>query len=548
MVCENPSPYYVPKNLKGLRLVNSVIDGYSMLLKWHRAFPSSDAYKIAYNIYYSTLQENLFSEGPKFVSNNPSLSSRIYDFSPGDTYYFAVRAMQYSTSWFNVNDLNPSEQEDTYLKLYPQTLLSESINDTTTSIPITDPEIFPPTGIIKAGYELIFYSGVDLINSLLINAERGFLGTNPRIHQEDGYDGYVYQDPVINFFNGFEDKNTFIIQEQCKFDTPHEVYTIPDGYKQVNMTGILTTDLSFEEKERIDFPSYDYVGWHRTDPASLFNGTCLDTYIGGEMFCADGYNGINGQIRNMPIQDQADRREELNLELTGKPCVLLRRKWDGIVNSSYDINDEYPDPRHPYGFGTQLQSGYEQFFNTRRSDRRVLVRFSPTTEDLKMQDAGLELDLVFQAWTLSTPIVRDRDVIICYNLDGSEDSRYEIMSVERNTLLFGYSGLQKMTLSRVRKTSPIYQVKVVRDLAMFPQQLITTAGIILGPNKTPIVHSHTIVINENITNISQITQMTSYDQGHNHVVSGGIIQPSVGPKNSSGYYSNTGHTHEIILP
>lgn len=236
MVCTNPSPYYVPKNLKGLKLVNSVIDGYSMLLKWHRAFPSSNDYKLAYNIYYSTLEENLFLEGPKFVTE--SLSSRIYDFSPGDTYYFVVRAMQYSDSWFTIDSLNPSDQEDTSLKIYPQTMLLNDISDTDTQIPITDIEIFPIKGIIKVGFELIFYSGLDLTNSLLLNAERGFLGTEPRLHQVDGYDGYVYQDPVINFWNGFEDKNTYIIQEQCKFDTPHEIYTIADGYKQINLTGV----------------------------------------------------------------------------------------------------------------------------------------------------------------------------------------------------------------------------------------------------------------------------------------------------------------------
>ena len=49
-------------------------------------------------------------------------------------------------------------------------------------------------------------------------------------------------------------------------------------------------------------------------------------------------------------------------------------------------------------------------------------------------------------------------------------------------------------------------------------------------------HSHEIVINEHITNINQINQETSVNQGHSHQIINGLVVNSVG------------HEHSIILP
>lgn len=542
MVCKPPFPVYIPEIQRGLRLVGSHGDGYTMSLSWHQAFPVPAHFGIGYNIYYSTNRDAVFSEGVKFLSlNNTTHKAYIRTFTPGAVYYFAVRAMEYDPIWFDPNLL--PDVEDGYdgnqgLKVYPETLLLNDISDVDMTIPIEDIELFPAYGIIIIGVEVIRYISKDIPSNSLIVGERGYFGTEPRIHTVDGYDGYRDLDPVIRFYPGSEEENGFVIQEQSTFFYPNFAHTA-DGYKE-RLKDLLTTDLAGSDENRVDFPAFDYVGWHRTDPAIFFRGECLDSYIGGESFCADGYGGVGRQIRNISIAEQADRREEMLLELTGEPCVLVRRRWTGVICSCYESNRETPEHRCPICFGTGFVTGYTQYFNPRRSDGRILVRFSPTQEDLEVQDAGLESKLIPQCWTLVVPAVKDRDFIIRFNLDGTEEFRYEILNVERNKLMFGESGGQKFTAQRVRKFDPINQWRAIRNTATMPQVITTTVGMVSGPGGI-IPHTHDIVISENIMTLSQINQTTSVNPpvgvgAHNHPIISGNLVPVLG------------HTHEIIIP
>src|SRR5690606_36476716 len=120
--------------------------------------------------------------------------------------------------------------------------------------------------------------GNNLITSL---NHRGLYGTEPRLHTTDGYDGVRYYDnPFVRYFIGFEDGNTAIVLEENKFDYPNYPRTNADGYRQ--KVDNVTTNLTSTEADNIDFPSYDYTGWHRNDPVDLLAGKCLGTYIGGE--------------------------------------------------------------------------------------------------------------------------------------------------------------------------------------------------------------------------------------------------------------------------
>ena len=120
------------------------------------------------------------------------------------------------------------------------------------------------------------------------------------------------------------------------------------------------------------------------------------------------------------------------------------------------------------------------------------------------------------------------------NQDGTEEWRYEIIDVTRNRSFLTQSGMQKFKAVRVRKTDPICQVRAFRDTAMFPKELLTGIGSIPGPGGLP-PHMHRLITNENISSVSQINQMTSVDQGHNHAIVSGIVQTVVG------------HTHVILL-
>jgi len=534
MPCDIIQPTYVPPAKRGLRVVNSEGDGYSIHVFWYRAYASVNGYSIAYNIYYSTEpDDNVFDEGPKYLStNNDGLTALLKEFTPGDTYYFAIRGMQYDPAWFDPTDL-PSGG-DGYLRIYPEALLTSNITATDLIIPITDIGLFPDHGAIQIGAEWIRYGSRDVPNSNLIVTTRGFLGTNERSHTTDGYDGYVEWSPIITFFHGLEDNNRFINQETSTFQG-YDIFTATDGYKVRDEVGILTTDLSASDDERADFRSYDYAGWHRTDPTLLFQGQCLDTYIGGEHFCADGYEGVGRTVRNISISEQADRREEMLLEQTGRVAVLVKRLWEGIVCSCYTPQREVPELRCYHCFGTGFVTGYEQYFNTRRSDSRILVRVGPYTDDLKVEDGGLESHVIHDCWTLTVPTVKDRDFIILFNIDGTEEFRYEILDVTRNTLLYGESGKQSFKAQRVRKTDPIYMWRAIRNTATEPSEVTTLVGLLRGPNGTVLPHTHTVTINENITVVSQVNQTTSMSEDHNHSVISGVVQPSLS------------HTHHLVL-
>ena len=82
-------------------------------------------------------------------------------------------------------------------------------------------------------------------------------------------------------------------------------------------------------------------------------------------------------------------REEYILQSTGKICALFRRQWSGKQSKYYNSGSENPAYRGLDNFGTPLVSGYEQFFNPRRSDGRILVRFGPTKEEYKREEAGV---------------------------------------------------------------------------------------------------------------------------------------------------------------
>ena len=535
MVCTNNSPVYRPHSLGGINKAIAKADGYTVALEWDRAFALVQNDILAYNIYYSTIREDVFTEGVKFVSvEDGYLNTCIFGLTPGDTYYFAVRATEFSQGDVNLSSLPDSDQP--YLKVYPETILLSDISDTDLSIPVADINDFPAYGTILIGTEIIKYSNKDIPGSALIVSDisgRGYLDTNQRFHNTDGYDGVEYQNPLVKFWSGFDDGNSVVAQETPKFAYPYYARTDADGYKTVN-ADLLTTDLSGSDASQQDFTPYDFSGWRRTDPLSLLRGDCIGTYYGGEQFCADGYNGVGRQIRGVPLQEENSRRQETLLEITGEPVVLVRRVWTGIRCSCYTPTKEYVSHRCPNCLGTGFVVGYDQFYNPRRSDGRILVRFGPTEDDLKFMDAGLESTLIPDCWTLVVPAVKDRDFIIRFNEDGTEEFRYEILHVTRNKLIESLSGGQKFSAQRVRKTDPIYEFRSVYSTATMPETINTTLGYVPGPGGI-LPHTHEVVISEGIVSLTQINQTTGLSKGHNHPIVDGQVMTVLG------------HSHQIIL-
>ena len=131
---------------------------------------------------------------------------------------------------------------------------------------------------------------------------RGYGGTQARPHTVAGFDGYYNQNPIVSMIAFAEDTNYDNIYAcKSRFEYPHFPFTVMDGYSQVTQD-YLSTDLSAADAANVGFPTYDYAGWHRTDPVLLLNGTCVGSYIGGQMGCIDKYGNYN-VVRGMSLQE-----------------------------------------------------------------------------------------------------------------------------------------------------------------------------------------------------------------------------------------------------
>lgn len=523
------------RSLHGLRTATCLGDGYTIHLEWNRHYITPITWTMVYNIYWSSEKSDVFSDGVKFVVSDSQLEATIRGgFKRGDIYYFAVRAAGHEPGTFLLDQLPEPEPG---LRMYPEAALRENITATDTVIPVDDASLFPPTGIVLIHAEPIAYSGVDLVdNNLILSSDnlRGQYGYDARIHTTDGYDGvHQFDDSFVRLWRGFEDTNNAVALEEIAFEFAY-ARTDEDGYRdRVDiLTG--TKDLNITDNENADFPAYDQSGWDRTHMEDYLSGKCVGTYFGGEYGCADGYED-DGTIRGLGIQDHMNMREEYLLELTGEPVMLFKRQYEGKESQHHDPHRENTAYRGLDNYGTTQVSGYYQFFNARRSDGKILVRFGPTKEDFKREDSGVENTFIPNCWTLVYPGIQDGDFIIRFNQDGSEEWRYEIIDVERNRVLLHETGQQKFTAVRVRRTDPIYQVRAIRDTSPFPTEVLTGIGMVAGPGGIP-PHMHRIVVANGTTLLSQVNQETSVEQGHTHPVIAGIVQ------------TRLGHTHDIILP
>lgn len=649
--------YGNPSVNTGTNALHSLGDGYTINVSWYQAYTSVPSYKIAYNIYYSTIKTQVFVEGIKFVSIDGSLQANIIDLIPGQEYFFAVRPVEYNPHIFDLT-LLPIAYDN--LRIYPHSLLRRDMTATDLIVPLVDVSDFPSVGVVRVGIELIQYLAVDQVNNNLVliggndpvaahfvvqqggnlylpgpsnvgtgtinnlsivsatapsetwsikcvfvqndgygnpipgtakfeaigsvsgqqldqyantiiwtangpnvsgsilsfsiteasvfhkgdyfiaqvvglqpgtTGGRGYNGTPISLHDTDGYDGTNFWDPLVPLFTlGESHQWDRIYVCQSRFEYPNFSFTMVDGYKQV-ITDLLSTDLSAADASNAMFPMYDYAGYHRTDPVQLLNGTCVGSYIGGEMGCIDGYGNYN-IYRGFSLQDQNTQRQDVLLSVDGRDAILIQRVQTGIPCSCYLPSSEYPDDRCPHCYGTKFVFGYQQYFNPRISSGHIKVRVSPTAENLRMHEAGLESEFPLDMWSLTVPTIKTRDVIVLFDQDGNEEFRYEVADVTRNNTILGLDGGQHFKTFRVRKFDPIYQIRIFRDTSDFPQKLATSIAFV--PGIPP--HTHNIVINEKIMSLGQINQTTDVQQGHNHPIVNGQVMEALG------------HTHQIILP
>jgi len=216
-----------------------------------------------------------------------------------------------------------------------------------------------------------------------------------------------------------------------------------------------------------------------------------------------------------------------------KEEVLVRVKNSTSVQYKGKVYNLEVDERHTYVvenivvhncFSTGFVQGYVQFFNPRRSDKRLLVRIDPATDDLNIVDrGGLEPMYEPNGWTLPFPAIKDRDILIRFNPNNTEEFRYEVLDVTRVRAMFTQTGAQKLRIKRLPKTDIAYQFPAVRDTSPTPGSLVTSTDSGPGLN----AHSHQLVLREG-TDVLSLRGATLVAENHNHIVVNGIVQPVLG--------------------
>lgn len=509
-------PYYLHPIHSGLALVSSQGDGSTITLKWNRAFPQTIGHSIAYNIYMDVVRPDFeptfFLKNPVFVSVDGKLTADIVDLIPGQMYRFGVRAVEFDKAAFDFATLPVVAGG---LHIYPDSVLRSNITAAATIIPLLSTAGFPAMGVVKIGVELVQYSSISGNDLVLTSAilQRGFNDTTPRMHNTDGYDGDETWDPAVILFPvDSEEQNTVVYSTQDRFDYPHYSFNLVDGYRQTTKD-IVNPDLSVSDAINEGFPAYDYAGYHRIDPVALFNGECVGSYFGGQLYCADGYDGVGRVLRGISVDDRNTQRQEVLLSLIGESVCLVKRQTTGIRCFCVLSTAEMPDARCTKCYGSGFVVGYTQYFDNRNSDGRIRIRIDPYVDTLPIMDSGLSVqDVKPNAWTLVLPAIKPRDFIVRFDANGNEEFRYEVISVGRGVLFDKNFGGQKLTLQRIRRTDIIYQCKVFRDTSTMPTNMATSISSSLGVAP----HSHTFVKSEKHPMTWQ--QITSVSAGHSHIV------------------------------
>jgi hypothetical protein len=440
----------------GLRSIEDIGNGMGLRLTWGRAFPNNSQSQVHYNIYYSDTRFGVFQYGPKAITTSTSIV--INSFDPGQLQYIAVRATEFSTTDIDISNW---EQIGVGVYQYPdaQSLQEAIIDAYGTSVVVEDASLFPDFGFVKVNYEVMYYSSRTDNTLYVEDSGRGEYATLIESHDED---------EEVVLWHGVEDGNSNILTSTATWydvnprnvDEIGEFNVDADGYRAVNEDAI-TPDTSSIDTSAEHFPSYDYTGYHRPSLQDTFSGECVGSYIGGE------FNGGRGLV----FQERISARLDTMLQVTGEPVILLRRKWEGkkCRCGSSDLRREHPNTRCAYCYGVGFNGGYNRFINTRpiaedssNPQGMINIRVHPWTDDLELvQDQGLVQPVELTAWTLSTPVLKDRDIIVRFNEDGTEEFRYEILDVTRNKLILGSSGKQQFKMRRHDKTDIIYTYDVI---------------------------------------------------------------------------------------
>ena len=235
--------HYANPNNCGLDKVRVLDDGYSINLSWFKAYPDGYTNKIAYHIYYSGDERFVYYDGVRFVIIDADcLTANIIELTPGQQYWFSVLPVEYDSTIIDYLAELPVSHDNVHY--YPSSLLDVDISATDLIVPLRNSAGFPPSGIVKAGIELIQYASIDPADGYLVVLPASSAANirltytaNPD-NTGDGYiDGYIAVNGMLNqTFNIVcvfvqQDIDGYSIPETAKFECISPIAGNPvDGY------------------------------------------------------------------------------------------------------------------------------------------------------------------------------------------------------------------------------------------------------------------------------------------------------------------------------
>ncbi len=422
----------------GIDRVISYGDGSRMTIEWHKPVSRSyraDSYVL---LYENTSRLETFDNQPKYLAAGDAQATTIGGYETGVTMSFAARSLETHRNALDVTGMVEAA-ENVYV-IPDEVDVAGIVESNDNIITVNSTVGFPSSGILVINNsEVVRYISKTDTSFILLQGGRGLNNTSADVH--------ISGDKVRMFLE-CQDKNTAIVMA-----TPHFDSNTQSG-REIKNTGLVITD--YTDNDQKFFQGFDFCGYHRALPQNTLSGKDdCGSYLGGE---------FNGQ-RGMNLFDRMLNREEVLLDQTGEPVILLRRLWDGEKCSCSTSRRNHPKVKGcKKCFGTSYLGGYSQHLNRRREDLRTMVQFGDTKEDLKLgPHQHLEQDYEPQCWTIPTPAIRDRDLIIRFDYNDDIEYFYEVLNTTKDKLFFRHYTRQRLSLKRLDKTDIVYTFKYTFD-------------------------------------------------------------------------------------
>jgi hypothetical protein len=418
---------------QGVKKISDIGTGGSLLIEWPeiaKRYYGSDAFIL---IYESKERMDVFDEAPKYMAGSSISEGTVSGLSAGVTLSYGVRALEAYKDTVTTDGLEAAGDD---IFLIPEaTAILETVMSDDTRVYVDSVSGYPSKGLLVVGSaEVIRYSSIseDTNSFLLSSKSRGLSGTTPSVHIEGD---------EVKLFLACQDSNTVIVS-----GTPTYHHDVRSG-REINNIGLVVNDYS--DNDRKFFQGFDFCGYHRPLPQHILQGkNDCGSYLGGEF---DGMRGMN-------LFDRMLNREEVLLDQTGEPVILLKRNWSGETCSCSDSRRVHPKIRDCSScYGTGYVGGYEQYINKRRSDKLCMISFGDTQEDLTLDShKSLQQEYDPTCWTLPIPAVKDRDLVVRFDFTGDVEFIYEVLHVTKEKIIYKHYSRQRLALKRLDKTDVVY--------------------------------------------------------------------------------------------